>query len=398
MFYRRILVFCGFVIVGHSGMCSRLPDDPPPMARFLKATQLAEMAYKNLVPDLLERQLDKPDCVTLEGVKMHLPYFVGTEGKEMADYFSPERSGFQAYIMKDLEEVIVAIRGTKDPLHMLLDLHIIMATAEEDPKTTLNNLIKNCFELGFFGKIALEGALSLGVKTITFGSASTPESQKEPLCDAAEDTSFMAALGAAAKDALVAGVVEATPPEIKALYNVICERDPTDFKRVLQERFQEAIVHAKKCIGSAQSLFNTKGKKLRVVGHSLGGTLATIAMAQLHAEGTLAGVDFQVNAVCSPGSQQLLVRLGTDIHPAFQENVFNLVRKGDIVSNFGIHVGQTVFLDAIESEPAVASNVWSYLNPSFYTVTPIVRGLKYLKDSHSSQRAVEDVRRLLNAA
>ncbi len=400
MFYRRILVLCGFVIVGHSGMCSRLPDDPPPMARFLKATQLAGVAYRDLIPGTLKEQgtiLGGLEFGAVEGAIVRAPYFAGEEGKVLKDYFSSESSGFRGYIMEDEEEVIVTIRGTKDPLHMLLDLHILMATAGEDPKTTLINLMTKSLDLGVMGKCLLKKGVEWGGSKIY---ASVPggfeSSAEEP--KAVEDASLVSVLFSATQEALFAGVME-TIPEIKALYSIVWERDATALKQLLENRFVQAVNDAKRCIETSQSSFNTRGKRLRVVGHSLGGALGTIAMAQLHAERKLEAVDFEVNAICSPGSAPLLAHLKTSRDRDFEARVFTLVRKGDIVSNFGEHVGYTLFLDAAEQSPAAASSGWlSYLNPSAYTITPIMSGLQYLKNNHSSQKAIDDVKRLLDAA
>jgi len=384
MIYMKYFFFFITLSLASGGFCT----EESPFERFRRATQFADLGYKDLPTGLVTGI----PHVTLEGVHVISKMVYGEGGTTTKDYFSEERSGFRGYIVEHGGETIVTIRGTKDPLHMLLDLHIMFATAGEDPKGTLDKLLQNTFNLGFVTRALVNQGLCSLTSPAGGGSSASSEAEAESLASA---------LWGAATAAATAAAVEALPPEIRALHALVAEGDGTGLQKVLHDRFSAALKHAKICIETALPL--NPEQKLRVVGHSLGGALATVAMAQLHAEGKLSTRDFEVNAICSPGSRSLLERFKTPIHETFTNRVFTLVRAGDLVSNFGDHIGQTVHLPAIseaalavlkgDCTPVSASGWLSYLNPMAYGRT-VAESLLLLKYAHSSVGAILDIRNL----
>jgi len=386
MIYIRYFVFSIIFSMASIAFCVEGPYD-----RFAPSTQFAELAYKN--PPV--GPVTGFPHVTFEDIQILSTFGHGEEGKVVADYLSAERSGFRAHIMEHRGETIVAIRGTKDPLHMILDLHIMYATAGTNPKETLDKLLQEAFGLG----VASRALVSMGVSALTPDTA-TPL----PALGVGGGSSFMGAIWDAAKAAACAAAVAALPAEIEALYSLVMNKDSARLQALLQERFHEAVRHAKVCIQTAIGLH--PGQRLRVVGHSLGGALATVAMAELHGEGSLSSVNFEVNAICSPGSLGLLGDRVVD--EVFLSRVFNLVRAGDIVSNFGTHIGQVVPLASISEatravlrgETGVTSTsggLLSYFNPMAYGRS-MTDSLMYFKDNHSSVGALLDVRALAAAS
>jgi hypothetical protein len=383
MIYMKFFIFLAILSTSSLSFSS---SEETPYERFRKATQLAELAYK----DLGVGNLTGIDHVTLEGIKVHTNMTYGDSGTSLDDYLSDERSGFRGYIMEHGDETIIAISGTKNPLHMILDLHIMFATAGDDPKKALDELLQKTLKMGF----ATRTLVSMGISALS----SSSEAEKPSAVSATASSSFPGAVWEATK----AATMDVLPQEIKALYKFVAEGDGKALQEVLQKRFEAAVIHTKTCIQTAMVL--NPEQKLRVVGHSLGGALATVAMAQLHSEEKLNTRDFEVNAICSPGSLQLLKRFETPIDEGFSSKVFTLVREGDIVSNFGEHIGRTVPLPSISDgtlatlkggTPAETyTGLLSYFNPMAYGAS-IVENLMHLKYIHSSVGAILDVENIL---
>ena len=381
--------------------------------RFEKSANYCELAYKDFKTGPLDGQPNKPDHVTVKGVTVVDTVAYGDKGAKVGDYYDQKNSGFRAHTMEHGDEIVVAIRGTKDPLHLLLDLSIMFETAGEDPKAAIHTLLERCAGINpDFGGI-ITSAIGSAASTAA-GAASAAVAGSFGGGGSGAPGSGSKSVGGMVWDILRGALIDtakqtlfktALPPEVSALYASVAGLDLDALQKAVKKRFDLALGHARDCISKAAAQAVSKGKKLRVTGHSLGGTLGTIAMAQLNAGSeSIPAVelgDFAIHTICSPGSRDILKKMSVAMPDDFTARVSNLVRKTDFVGRFGDHIGSVATLEGISEETCAAlaevygdsspTKYWK-IDPRYWAAAGVDK-LKTVKDNHSIVGIMLDLER-----
>lgn len=382
-FLRNILFF-GLLCMTAQTVFAAAAADPMHEAQetFGRAIQLAGLASVALKPGPVKGQEGVSLHYNLDNVEVVNAIKSGASGTHVDDCFNKERNGFQGVILDDVDEkcVVASMCGTKNALHGLLDAVLIMDTWPHDSffKLTVRCLgektivdAARVYAPNATGALsdewliwAIEKLYDTGTSKATgvvAGAVAGLWSGDEAKEDAAAGTppiGWLGMIGNAAWSACCAGVEGAIDavPEIAALKKIWDHGDPTELSGILRERFSAALEEANELVAEAHAKAAAEGKFLLVTGHSLGGALATIATAQQHAAGKIT-VPFQVKGFCLPSVVHTLNELKVPMPKAFTDNVFNLIRAGDPVSQSGVHLGKTTTFAYVSDETRLASRM-----------------------------------------
>jgi len=290
--------------------------------------QYAELGYKALRPGPLDGQEEKPRYVSVEGVDIHQVFSYGNAGTTIEDYLNPEHTGFHAYTMEKDGQIFLAMRGTQNPLHALLDIHIMIEGASAD----LSGILA-----GYFGgsKSTIDAFL-FGTKLLPglFQTATTTASSK-----ASEGW------GSIVTSALSEALPASLPPDLLGFYTLCTQGKTEDLQKAVHARFKNALGQAENCLKAVFALAG--GRPVHVIGHSLGGTLATISVARSIVSQGIAPAQIDVTTFCSPGSRVLLGELTVPEGLS----IINYGRSKDVIHMFGAHIGiNERLLDTISPE------------------------------------------------
>jgi hypothetical protein len=307
------------IIIWNNGLCLAATEGHDPY----ELAQVAELSYKNLVPGALEGQRDKPSYVDLRGAQVHQVIAHGENGKTVEDFYNPECTGFHAYTIEKDGEVFVAMRGTQNPLHALLDIHIMIEGVGTNPSEVLAPYI------GVSPAVAKVGGQAVGIFGSYMWSYLTSGKTASIAVEPAAEESWIGALATSALDASS----EVLPEEIKGLYALYTSGDRTRLSAAVGKRFENALEQANECL--EQALKFAGDRPIHIIGHSLGGALATVATVKLIAKDPLKARQLDVTTFCSPGSKALL----KEDSVLEGLSITNYGRKNDLIHMFGEHVG-----------------------------------------------------------
>ncbi len=329
------------------GLAATRGPDPYELAQY------AELGYKALRPGPLDGQEEKPSYVPIEGVHIHQVFSYGDEGKTIEDYLNPQHTGFHAYTMEKDGQIFLAMRGTQNPLHALLDIHIMIEGASADLSGILAGYFgysKNTIDAFLFSTKLLPGLFQTGTTT-----ASSKASE---------------GWGSIVTSALSEALPASLPPDLLGFYTLCTQGKTEDLKKAVHARFKNALGQAENCLKEVFAFAG--GRPVHVIGHSLGGTLATISVAQFIVSEEITPTQVDVTTFCSPGSRVLLGELTVPEGLS----IINYGRSKDVIHMFGPHIGITrPLIDSISPESHVRlhamSGTTAVVAPERYWFNPL---------------------------